>query len=151
MISLRITCGTIRALTPEEKNGWTCQGYCWVVLTPYKYECGDNIITVPVGFLTDGSSGGGPDYGCSWLFHDWLYSTHCFDFDDAAEPKPRMCTREEADEVMSIVLNNERLSFYLKVFNILSEVNICYCFSRAWESSGNRGPQFLHSAVPTSE
>lgn len=154
MSALRVTCGTLRALTREEKKQWCSEGYCWVVETPYKYECGDVCITVPVGFLTDGSTGG-PDYGCSWLFHDWLYATHCF---DPAEPSksnsstvtPRRCTRAEADEIMRIVLENERQSLYLKVFNMLSEYNFGYCFSRAWTSSGKRGPQFLNRD-PTDE
>ena len=149
--ALRITCGTIRALTREEKKQWESQGYCWVVVTPYTYECGDKKITVPAEFLTDGSSGGGPDYGCSWLFHDWLYANHCFDLNEdpiEADDASANCTREEADEVMSTVLTNERLSIYLSVFNCLSGFNICYCFSRAWESSGKRGPQYLKNAVP---
>ena len=150
MYTLRITCGTIRALTREEKKQWDCQGYCWVVVTPYTYENATRKITVPAGFLTDGSSGGGPDYGCSWLFHDWLYSTHCFDSND--DGGGATCTREEADQVMSTVLiNNERLSLYLSVFNFLSGVNLCYCFSRAWDGSGKRGPQYLEDAIPTEE
>ena len=153
MSALKVTCGTIRALTREEKKVLCSEGYCWVVETPYKYECGDVCITVPAGFLTDGSTGG-PDYGCSWLFHDWLYATHCFDpieqvlgtpsESSGSNVTPRPCTRAEADEIMRIVLENERQSLYLKVFNILSGYNFCYCFSQAWDSSGQRGAQYLN-------
>ncbi len=138
MSALRISSGTIRNLTKEEIESnpeFEKWGYCWVVESEYKYE-GDIIcITVPKGFLTDGSSGG-PDYGCSWLFHDWLYATHQFDGNVK-------CTRDEADEVMESVLKSERLGGYCKIFELISDIDIFGLFSSAWESSGHRGPQFL--------
>lgn len=126
--------GKIRPLTPEERERWESSGYCWVTLSQYRYKYRGITVTVPPGFLTDGSSGG-PDYGTSWIFHDWLYATHRFD--------ERECTREEADRVMSTVLGKEKLSWYLSAFNLLSYFNPMWAFSRAWYSSGERGPEYL--------
>lgn len=145
--ALTITCGTIRALTRAEKKPWASEGYCWVVVTPYSYQNNGICITVPSGFLTDGSTGG-PDCGCSWLFHDWLYATHCF---DPKENEEIHCSRSEADEIMKIILENERLSLYLKGFNFLSGIDFGWCFSRAWDSSGKRGPHLLVDELPGSE
>ena len=144
--ALNITYGKLRPLTRAEREQFASQGYCWVVVTPYMYQYNGNRITVPSGFLTDGSTGG-PDCGCSWLFHDWLYATHCF---DQNEEEKVSCARADADEVMRIILENERLSLYLKGFNLLSTIDFGWCFSRAWESSGQRGPQLLGDALPDS-
>ncbi len=136
---MRIVCGTLRPLTCEERKVYKSQGYCWVVTEAFEYENDGKKIIVPKGFLTDGASGG-PDYGCSWLFHDWLYANH--KFHDSSED----CTRQDADFVMTCILDNERLSFYLRFFNIISYYDILWCFSRAWNKSGQRGPQFLELA-----
>jgi hypothetical protein len=144
---MRITCGTIRPLTKSESKQYKDQGYCWVVVDPYTYENGDIKITVPIGFLTDGSSGG-PDYGCSWLFHDWLYATHCYECsDNTTSAVMTQCSRSDADNVMSLILDSERLSIYLRIFNLISYFNFFWCFSRAWHNSGLRGPQFLESEL----
>jgi len=135
---LQIISGTVRKLTKEELSSdkdFSRYGYKWVVESDYIYKNGNITVTVPESFLTDGATGG-PDYGCSWIFHDWLYATHKFDNDVE-------CTRREADEVMSIILDNERLNLYQKVFNFITGIDICCCFSSSWENYEERGPQFL--------
>lgn len=87
-------------------------------------------IVVPKGFLTDGSSGG-PDWGCSWLFHDYLYASHSAD--------GHWYTREEADQLMYEILSFERHTGYKYLFKFALWLNPFYAFSRAWEKSGERG------------
>lgn len=109
--------------------------YKWVTLGESKWVCENGeVIIVPAGFLSDGSSGG-PDIGFSWLFHDYLYATH--------KIGDRVITRKEADKVMASILRWERASLYRKAFVIVSRVNPFWLFSRAWKSSGKRGPEFL--------
>jgi hypothetical protein len=137
--------GTIRTLLEDEKERYKTP-YKWVVVHPYEYRCGDEYLLVEEGFLTDGATGG-PDYGCSWLFHDYLYATHCFS--NGGE-----CDREDADRVMQNVLRKERSegkileSTYASLFKYtvsqLSYWNPFWCFSSAWESSGTRGPEYSH-------
>ncbi len=129
MDTIRIVSGVIRRLTGIEKL--TYPKYKYVTTTEFSYTNGDDSVIVPTGFLTDGSSGG-PDYGCSWLFHDYLYATHCFS-------GGRRCTRKQADKVMEIVLRNERLTVYCWVFVRLAKINPFWLFSKAWTSSGNHG------------
>ena len=138
---VQITYGSIRQLTTEECDQPMCfeNGYCYVVIDPYVYKSGNRTITVPVGFLTDGASGPGPDIGNSWLFHDWLYSKHCFDDGTA-------CTRNDADSIMSQLLQKENLYRYKWVFDRISHYNFFYSFSSAWNTSGTRGPQMLNIA-----
>lgn len=130
---LQVTSGVIRKLTSVEKT--TYKGYKYVTLSEFEYSKGDRKIVVPKGFLTDGSSGG-PNYGCSWLFHDYLYASHRF-------TSGQKCTREQADMVMEEVLANERLSIYCWIFVRLSKMNPFWLFSRAWKNSGSRGPQMI--------
>lgn len=139
--------GKIRQLTKEEKNKYAQYGYKYVVLS--KFEAKLSIIdlkspiiqntlqiTVPAGFLSDGSSGG-PDYGSSWIFHDYLYATHCFDDDTP-------CTREMADAIMTCILQRyDRMGIYCWLFTNLAWMNIFYLFSKAWDESGKRGAQFI--------
>lgn len=108
-----------------------------MVEKPYEYTLSDGScsITIPVGFLTDGSSGG-PDVGVAWLFHDYLYATHMFS--DGTQ-----CTREDADSIMADILRADNMLNYHRIFVWLYTWNLCYCFSRAWASSGKRGPNFL--------
>lgn len=134
--------GSIRRLSVEECSLRQCKenGYCWVVESPFECTTPDGQrIVVPVGFLSDGSSGG-PDIGTGWLFHDWLYATHLFD--DGST-----CTREEADRIMYDLLNKDNLGLYGRAVRFLSRHNVFYCFSRAWNSSGSRGPQLLHECL----
>jgi hypothetical protein len=133
----KIERGSIRELTNEEKNKYRERAYRWVVITPYKYSPKDltKTITVPENFLTDGATGAQDD-GISWIFHDWLYSTH--KYDDGSE-----CTREEADSIMAEILDFEERWCFHSIFSCLSVYNCCYKFSNAWEESGNIGPEFL--------
>ena len=97
---------------------------------------------MPKGFLTDGSSGG-PDWGCSWLFHDFLYATH------AAEG--HWYTREEADQLMYDILAFERHTGYKYLFKFALWLNPFYAFSRAWTNSGNRGAVYHEGVTETSK
>lgn len=130
---MEVTSGMLRKLTSAEKLVYP--GYKYVTTSHFRYCKGDYIINVPKGFLTDGSSGG-PDYGSSWLFHDYLYATHRF---TSGQP----CTREQADSVMEEILYNERLSLYCWMFVKLSKLDPFWAFSRAWKTSGARGAQMI--------
>ena len=133
---MEIISGGLRKLTHEEASKFTTS-YKYVTTSPSicRYE---NIeVFVPVGFLTDGSSGG-PDFGRSWLFHDWLYATHKF-------TSGQVCSRGDADEVMEKVLQHENLHTYRTIFSMLSYWDPLSLFSTAWDTSGYRGPQFLFS------
>jgi len=130
---MKIIRGKLRKLTPHERKKYP--KYKYVTLSKYYYKHKGKICKVPPGFLTDGSSGG-PDYGVSWIFHDYLYATHKFESGE-------ICSRQEADKVMKKILNGEKLTFYCWIFVILAKINIFCLFSRAWKKSGERGPEFL--------
>jgi len=141
--------GSVHYLTPQERKEH--KTYTLVVKDDYVCECELNsvgehkpstdlppeelTITVPENFLSDGATCS-PDKGCSWVFHDWLYSTHCFDHN-----KP--CTREEADQVMHTILKSEGRWLYAAIFRFMTKYNVFKCFSKAWESSGKRGPDYI--------
>lgn len=133
---LQILSGEVRNLTKSEKSLYP--NYKYVVGGVSKYTYGDQEVEVPKGFLTDGSSGA-PDYGRSWLFHDYLYATHKFTSGQA-------CTRQEADDVMERVLRHEKLGWYCWLFVRASNLNPFWIFSRAWKNSGRRGLEILDSA-----
>lgn len=128
--------GAIRELTAgesEEVNqGKCCSKYRYVVVSAYTLIWKGRTLCVPAGFLTDGSTGG-PDYGTSWLYHDWLYSTHQFSSGEA-------CTREEADELMGDVLAADRMYAYCKAFLILSKMDPFGLFSASWDSGEEKDP-----------
>lgn len=137
--------GAKRRITTEEAKNYKTK-YSWVITEAYTYEDNekDQYIEVPVGFLTDGSTMS-PDVGMSWIFHDYLYSTHKF-----SNGNP--CRRVEADRVMISVLKNTKynhkvLSLYSSLYagavSMISYYNPPYAFSDAWTSSGERGPEFL--------
>ena len=129
MRRLSVVSGTVRHLSGVEKLSYP--EYKYVTVSEFSYSNGDRRINIPPGFLTGGSSGG-PDYGSSWLFHDYLYATHRF-------TDGKACTRVEADEVMEIVLKNERPTVYCWIFAKLAKLNPFWLFSRSWKNSGNRG------------
>lgn len=128
-----LTYASIRKLTPQEKSRFPA--YKYVTLSESKYKYGNEEVIVPAGFLTDGSTGG-PDFGRSWLFHDYLYATHKF---ASGEP----CTRHQADKVMERILRTDRFSLYLWIFHKLARLNPFGLFAKAWRTSGKRGPQFI--------
>ena len=132
-----ITTGGLKVLKPRhlEKIN-TATAYKYIVTHPFKYEDdAGRKVEVGSGFLTDGASGGAPDYGASWCFHDYLYTTH--EFTSGEE-----CTREEADELMYNVLCHERLTIYARAFKLMSWLNPFYSFSNAFRSSGIRGAEY---------
>ncbi len=128
-MALRVVNGTLRPLTGVERIIYP--KYKYVTTSEFSYRKGGHYIEIPKGFLTDGSSGG-PDYGSSWLFHDYLYATHCF-------TEGGRCTRKQADNVMENVIRRERLTFYCWIFAKLAKFDPFWLFSRAWTDSGNRG------------
>ena len=142
---IEVTGGTIRTLLEEEKEKFETP-YKWAVVHPYEYKCGDKLIIVSEGFLTDGATGG-PDFGVSWIFHDYLYASHQYN-------NGKGCTRIEADQVMQNVLNKEKeeerllCATYAGCFRFgvsqISYWNPFWCFTRAWNSSGIRGPEYSH-------
>ncbi len=133
MRRLSVVSGTVRRLTGVERLIYP--KYKYVTMSEFSYSNGDRQIQIPPGFLTDGSSGG-PDYGSSWLFHDYLYGTHFF-------TDGKACTRAEADKVMEIVLKNERLTVYCWLFVKLAKLNPFWLFSRAWKNGGERGAEIV--------
>lgn len=142
---IEVTEGTIRTLLQKEKDNHETK-YKWVVVHPYEYMYEGKSITVPEGFLTDGATGG-PDFGSSWVFHDYLYASHRY-------TTGGRCSRIEADQVMQNVLKKEREegklipSTYATCFkwgvSQISYWNPFWCFSNAWESSGKRGLEYSH-------
>jgi len=134
MAAITVVCGSYRYLTLAERLEYP--EFKYVTTSESKYIDGfGKTVVVPVGFLTDGSSGG-PDYGRSWLIHDYLYSTHQF-------TTGGKCTRNEADKIMEKILSHEGLKFYRLVFFIVVKINPCCVFSNTWNSSGDRGAMFL--------
>ena len=133
--NITITSGTIRRLTREEQLLYP--GFKYATINESRYKDDNCEIIVPSNYLNDGSSGG-PDYGRSWLFHDYLYCTHKF-----ADGTP--CTRAEADKIMSKILLFENLRIYNFLFTTIVKLNPFWIMSRAWNTSGKRGPILLES------
>ena len=109
--------------------------YKYVTIEEYKCAYKDKTITVPINFLTDGFTGGF-DYGHAWVVHDYLYATHTFD--DNSE-----CTREQADEIMTNIMHEEHMGWREKLFRFVTKHNLFWIFSKAWELSFARGPEFM--------
>lgn len=149
--TLTVTPGEYRELTDEDKKrighknegresfccGCLDRGYKYVITAPFTARVrggmfgASKAVTVPAGFLCDGSTGG-PDRGNSWVFHDWLYATHEWDGGDE-------CTRQQADELMYRVLKQEGEGFYAWGFKTLAGCDCLGLFGKAWESSGSKG------------
>jgi hypothetical protein len=144
MYNVKIIKGKCRKLTKDEKLKHPL--YNWVVTQEYTCIINEKKIVVPVNFLTDGATGG-PDWGISWIFHDYLYATHCFDNNE-------YCNRKIADHIMYSILMKEGRVVYALLFWNFAFNNLLYQFSGAWISSGKRGPEFLQSMknfTPTKE
>ena len=127
----------IRRLSDGERDyvrETTGSRYKWVTEGDASWKHGNETITVPKGFLTDGSSGA-PDYSDAWLFHDWLYRTH--------KIEDRVCDRQEADKIMIDILKYQRHYAYAWVAKVSFKLNPFWVFSKAWERSGGKGPDFL--------
>jgi hypothetical protein len=98
-------------------------------------RCGETI-TIPEGYLTDGSSGG-PDMGWSWLFHDWLYSAHLFD-------SGKRCSRKKADFVLLEILRSERMYLYRSCVRFVLTLEPLHGqFEKSWFDGGFRGPEYF--------
>lgn len=151
-MTITVTSGELRLLTDAEKKG----SYKWMVVTEFRFTDTDfegrgitsdapttrdrsgsshYHVRVPAGFLTDGASSVAPDWGNSWIFHDWLYAKHKF-------TSGQTCTREQADLLMRKVLKHERLTWSAWVFKRAASWG-SYWFEKAWKSSGNRGAEFM--------
>lgn len=133
--------GGIRQLHDSEKmvvmGKYGENNYVWVSCDVYTCNWKGKTLTVPSGFLTDGSSGG-PDVGSSWIFHDFLYATH--KFDDNVFIK-----RRKADKLMHQILISEHRPIYAFFFKIVARMNPFYLMDKAWNNSFNRGPQYYGS------
>jgi len=114
-------------------------GYNYVTTEPYTLQWRQKTLTIPAGFLTDGSTYG-PDLGTSWLYHDYLYATHKFSSGEA-------CSRAEADQVMIDILKNDRMFVYAKVVNGLTSTNPFWLFSSYWKKSHARGAEYLADQI----
>lgn len=115
--------GNIRELMEEEKLEHP--DFIYVVTEECKCVYNDKEIVVPPGFLTDGSSGG-PDYGWSWLFHDYLYTTHLF-------ANGSHCSRREADTIMYHILRYERQNMYAFAYLMATKIAPCI-FAKHWKN-----------------
>lgn len=134
MADIRVHNGSYRKLTRDERYQalkQTGRRFKYITTKPYHFHKGNTKITVPTGFLTDGATGV-PDWGNSWVFHDYLYGTHSYSSGEV------IC-RRDADRVMSCVLKKEGRLFYRAAFRVISRLNPFGLFSRAWRQSGTTG------------
>jgi hypothetical protein len=140
-ISLIIRAIRLLSLTEKAKicENLPDHNFKWVTLDESQYQDSNVTITVPTGFLTDGSSGPFPDWGRAWLFHDWLYASHRFD--------DRPCTRQEADKILLKLIRHDNFYYASWLFCKLVQLNPFYIWTRAWKKSGEHGPQFLYDHV----
>jgi hypothetical protein len=88
------------------------------------------VVHVPTDFLADGNSSRFFNTSLAWVFHDWLYATHA------------LSHRHLADDAMKQILASEgntvewwATSAVMKLFG--------WKFDNAWNSSGERGPEFF--------
>lgn len=115
--------------------------WCTMGLAEWKVSETEKII-IQRGFLTDGSSGG-PDNGFSWLFHDFLYCTH--------KIQGRQITRQEADKILFEIMKFERANkVYRQIVKAIFKLNPFWLCSKAWNESGRRGAEYIHSLKPNS-
>lgn len=129
----KIIKGKYRRLTVQEKQLYP--SYKYVITQPYiLFLDNSKVLTVPRGFLTDGSSRG-PDLGTSWIFHDKLYANH--QFDDGS-----MCLRATADRIMRDILQLEGYTLYSYAY-LAALFIFRRRFRHAWRSSGRRGEEYL--------
>jgi hypothetical protein len=134
--------GSIRRLTTQEKNRYP--GFKWVTTDTYRAEvtCKKTnrrfCVTVPRNFLTDGCTmcpGSDEMYGTGWIFHDYLYASHCYTDGTTA-------SRKEADDFFLKIMKHEELHFLRRIGLIITRLNPFRLLTRAWNSSGKRGPIF---------
>lgn len=136
MSEIIVKYGRIRPLTREERSYLPAgRHYTLVVTEPYFYQRGYDIILVPKGFLSDGATLA-PDIGRSWIYHDYLYATHCYRGE-------RYCSRREADRVLCDIASHEGLQLAPWLAGIVFWLNLFTLPQRAWIRSGTRGAEYL--------
>jgi len=136
--------GTKRRLTVQERNMYP--GFKWVVTEPYRaeYVCSKTnrryCVTVPRNFLSDGCTmcpGKDEMYGTGWIFHDYLYAAQCL-------TDGTCVTRKEADSFFMNIMKYEKLHILRRIGLIITRLNPFRLLTRAWNSSGKRGPVFFN-------
>jgi len=135
---MEITIGAYRKLKKNEKCKFPKMKY--VVTSPFELKNANKRwhVIVPIGFVCDGSSGG-PDWGCSWMFHDLLYCKQMYE-------NGRPCSRKDADTLMSCVLKWERRWAYFAGYNVVVRTVPCL-FARAWRAARKRGMLIINDIV----
>lgn len=78
-------------------------------------------VTVPRGFVSDGATDA-PDKGTGWLYHDYLYTVTRWD-------DQTQCSRQEADQLMALILETEGFLFYARGFRLVAACDPCHAFS----------------------
>lgn len=149
---MNLELGEIRDLTGAEKRSvplppsnccCVCVPYKYVVTKPFRVTMSDEKqVVVPVGFLSDGATGA-PDTGVSWIFHDYLYA-----YQKWLNRKP--CSRKEADQLMSMILKQEKRKCYRFIFNLCSSMNCCGVFSRAFRNRPKKEPKLAQELFASS-
>lgn len=136
--------GQYRRLNSQELNiinSKSVSTYSLVVTDTYEYH--DNIkdihITVNPGFLSNGCNVLPDIDSSSWIVHDYLYATHEYDND-------MTCSQYEADHIMYDILcyeNTWTTKIVAFLYKIAITLNPFYLFTKAWNSSGSRGPEYF--------
>lgn len=111
-------------------------GYKFAACGPFTWtipHTGEQIV-IPRGFLTDGMTSSPDNSGFAFLFHDYLYATHCIG--------ERTITRQQADQIMCDILEFERAPLKHRFVAFIFKLNPFFLVSRAWKTSGKRGPEF---------
>ena len=96
--------------------------FLYKVSSPYSCMWKGKAIYIPKDFKTDGATAV-PDKGISWLYHDYLYTTHRFSSGEE-------CTRRDADNVMiDIMREKENINCCLTSFmKCIMNCNCCCLF-----------------------
>lgn len=138
----KIKVGDIERIDKDQIPDVYKKKYKYRIINEYQFEdTNGNVIVVPEGFLCDGDSGPLGDIGYSWIFHDYLYSTH-YVYNKRLKDFI-VCDRKVADKIMVKVLLYEKRNVYSFFFDIVSQMNPFYLFSSSWERSGRRGPEYI--------
>lgn len=153
--------GYIRVLTKDEKKMYNNR-YSYVVTQEYKCRirltptaCDKDIITliVPENFLLKFNYMLSPDWGCGWVFHEWLYASREFKSINAFEYCPSLnnyneynvpirCTKEKADELLYLFLEKENISIYHTIWILYARL-LPFISTRIWNSSKEEYLMFI--------
>lgn len=147
MEEIEIESGLYRRLTSRERREIRRHGksHTVVVLRPYRLMYKDKIVSVPRGFLSDGSTYS-PDIGTAWLYHDILYNEHkCWELrdesGDGTSLVPVECEREYADEVLIRVMREEGRWFLAWIYERIFTSNFLGKPGRSWIKAHRRGTE----------